>query len=82
MKSTFRTKLLATTLLIGATAFASPAFAQSDPAAQEDAESSEAIVVTGSRILSPNLKQSSPVAVVTAEELTFRQPQSVEQVLR
>lgn len=82
MKSTFRNKLLATTLLIGATTFASPAFAQSEPAPQEDAEASEAIVVTGSRIASPNLKQSSPVAVVTAEELTFRQPQSVEQVLR
>jgi len=39
-------------------------------------------VVTGSRIASPNLVLSSPVSVVSAEELSFRQPQSVEQVLR
>ncbi len=42
-----------------------PSFAQ-DAAADE--ESSEAIVVTGSRIARPNLDSSSPVAVVTGDQ--------------
>ncbi len=81
MKSTFRNKLLATTLLIGATTFASPAFAQAAPAAQDDAEASEAIVVTGSRIARRDLSSTSPVSVVPAEEFRLAGAINVEQVL-
>lgn len=81
MKSTFRNKLLATTLLIGATTFASPAFAQSEPAPQEDAEASEAIVVTGSRIARRDLSSTSPVTIVPAEEFRLSGAINVEQVL-
>ncbi|MDG5487692.1 TonB-dependent receptor [Sphingomonas sp. BGYR3] len=59
--------------------FAFPAHAQ-DAAATE--EPSDDIVVTGSRIVNPALEQSSPVAVIGEDELNFRQPVSVEEVLR
>lgn len=62
MKTAFRSRLLASTLLVGATMVAAPAFAQ-DETAEEGT-----IVVTGSRIARPNLEQNSPVAVVTGEE--------------
>ena len=43
---------------------------------------SNAIVVTGSRIQNPNLEQASPVAVVTAEELSLQQANTAEESLR
>lgn len=61
MKSSFRSRLLASTLIVGAAAIATPAFAQ-------DEGSEEAIVVTGSRIVRPNLDSNSPIAVVSGEE--------------
>lgn len=82
MKTIFRQRLLASTLLVGAAFTASPAFAQaSPPSSSEDANVAAAdaaaqgeqgdIVVTGSRIARPDLEASSPTVVVGQEE--FRQ---------
>lgn len=65
MVSTVRKRLLTSTLLISGTMFAAPAFAQDAAPAEE-----ETVVVTGSRIIRPNLEANSPVAVVTGEETT------------
>lgn len=65
MVSTVRKRLLTSTLLISGTMFAAPAFAQ-DAAPTEE----ETVVVTGSRIIRPNLESNSPVATVTGEEAT------------
>jgi outer membrane receptor protein involved in Fe transport len=68
-----------------------PAFAQAasepveaQPDLEEEAPSADSgeIVVTGSRISRPNLEQSSPVQVVSEEEISFAQPQSAEEFLR
>jgi outer membrane receptor protein involved in Fe transport len=84
MNVQLRQRLLATTLLFGAGAFASPAFAQATPpssspeaaqAAVEEAVSDVPqtdIVVTGSRIRRPDLEGSSPTAVVSAEEFSIQ----------
>ncbi|HEY4545677.1 MAG TPA: TonB-dependent receptor [Pedomonas sp.] len=56
-------------------ASAAPAFAQDQGA------SMDTIVVTGSRIARPELKASSPVAVVGAEEFKFSGATHVEEVL-
>ncbi len=73
-------------IALGLALLAAPALAQEAPqdAAQADAEvvPGEAIVVTGSRINRPDLEQSSPVAVIGAEEIARRGAVSVEQVLR
>lgn len=55
---------------------AAPAYAQdAEPAdvttASNDASSSDSIVVTGTRLRSPNLESASPVTVVTAEEFAL-----------
>lgn len=65
MVSNVRRHLLTSTLLIG-TVVASPAFAQTEEAPAEG----EAIVITGSRILRPNLEANSPVTSVTGLETT------------
>jgi iron complex outermembrane recepter protein len=52
------------------------------PAAKPADEAVEQIVVTGSRISRPDLEASSPVAVVTAEEIQLRQTNTAEQFLR
>lgn len=54
--------------------------AQAQTAAAAPAE--ETIIVTGSRIARPNLEQSSPVTVIDAAELAFRQPINAEEFLR
>ncbi len=79
MRTGFRQHLMASTLFIGAALYASPAFAQENPAqeaadapAEGDAsplDEGEAIVVTGSRIRRTDLTASSPVAVATAAEI-------------
>jgi outer membrane receptor protein involved in Fe transport len=98
MITTYKNKLLATTLLVGAGVLGTPAAAQQQsaalpPATPENAqpqvqtqeplladnqdavtptqqdESASDIVVTGSRIVRPNLASNSPIAVVTGEEL-------------
>lgn len=87
MKTIFRSRLMATTLLIGSVALAQPAFAQVVPqegaAVQgEEAAPSEDVVVTGSLIRNSNLEASSPVNVVGESELQLRTIQSAEQVIR
>jgi iron complex outermembrane receptor protein len=99
MKLDFRQRLLATTLLVGASAVATPAFAQdtnpntnppdtsavptipqttapvegtsvpSTSATGEPVRASQDIIVTGSRIPQPNLESTSPVTVVTSQEV-------------
>jgi iron complex outermembrane receptor protein len=95
MKSTFRQRLLASTLIIGASAVATPAFAQSDvtnqenaiqaaptgPASPEAVEDSGEIVVTGSRIARRDLTSAAPLAVVSDEEFKLTGSINVEQVL-
>ena len=65
MKSIF--KLASAPAAIGFALIAMPAFAQSTPA--DDKNDAEAIVVTGSRLASPNLESASPVTVVSAEDI-------------
>ena len=75
----FRRQLLASTLLVGAAAFATPAFAQQTPESEEpvlsdqpeeatDDTSGKSIMVTGTRIARPNLTSNSPIAVVSGEQ--------------
>lgn len=84
MTNQFRRRLLASTLYIGAASLSSQAIAQDVAAPQGEAETatSEDIVVTGSLIANPNLKQSTPVNVTTAEEIEFKQSNVAEEVLR
>jgi iron complex outermembrane recepter protein len=75
----------ATCLTALATFGATTAYAQEDvtsaPAASAPVEE-EVIVVTGSRIARPDLEGSSPVAVVTAEDLVISGTNSPEEFLR
>lgn len=80
MQTNLRRRLLASTILIGATLAATPAFAQEKAA--ENTESEGTIIVTGSLIRNPNLESSSPVTVVGAEEVRLRQSNTAEQILR
>jgi outer membrane cobalamin receptor len=75
LKSGAATAVLALTIT-------APAYAQDAEAPEETEEVAQAIVVTGSRIENPNLKLSSPVAVVTDVELKLRQTNNAEQFLR
>ena len=96
MIADFRQRLMASTLLVGAAACASPAFAQATPpsaspeAAQATAEAvsdtgpqpESEIVVTGSRLARPDLEGSSPIAVVGQQEFQIQQGSAnVENVL-
>ena len=65
MKSIF--KLASAPAVIGFALVAMPAFAQTTPA--DDTTDAEAIVVTGSRLASPNLESASPVTVISAEDI-------------
>lgn len=76
MQSTLRQRLLASTLLIGAAAFATPAWAQpaedtQEPVSSEQGEADQAdILVTGSRIArNVSTEATSPVAVVGEAEI-------------
>jgi iron complex outermembrane receptor protein len=71
----FLSNLLATTIICGSVGIATPAFAQADQpqanapaAAPED----EAIVVTGTRIPTPNLSGTSPVTVINSAEVRLQ----------
>lgn len=96
MKTTFRQRLLTSTLLIGAAGFATPAFAQpqdettDSPPVQAtsdfatdaaDPAEGDAIIVTGSRIARRDLTSTSPLAVVQDEEFTLSGAVNVEQVI-
>lgn len=70
--------------ILGLALISTPSFAQEAPAdaAAADEASEDAIVVTGSRITNPNLELASPVAVVTADEISLRQANVVEEFIR
>lgn len=74
----------AATALASASIFmASAAFAQDAPLKPaDDAGSDPEIVVTGTLISNPNLKASSPISVIGADEIQLRQNNSAEQLLR
>ena len=89
MKTTFKKSLLASAacLVGGSALFAAPAFAQAT--SPQDAQTSEAdtapestIIVTGSLIRNPNLVQSNPVNVTTADVIELKQSNTAEEVLR
>ena len=80
-----KASLLTGTIMAGAM-FAAPAYAQDNEIADvtdsEAAAADTGIVVTGSRISNPNLQLSSPVTVVSEDDIAFQQPVSIEQLLR
>jgi outer membrane receptor protein involved in Fe transport len=83
VKQIQRSKLTLSTapLVLGIALASAPAFAQD--AAEEGASAEQSdIVVTGSRIARPDLEVTSPVTVVGAEEITARQPNAAEDLLR
>jgi outer membrane receptor protein involved in Fe transport len=83
-KNQFLSNLLATTVICGSIGIATPAFAadtqpQADqpapttgPAAGQPAEDDAAIVVTGTRIPTPNLSGTSPVTVINSAEVRLQ----------
>ncbi|HEV2569044.1 TonB-dependent receptor plug domain-containing protein [Sphingomonas sp.] len=81
MQLAIRRRLLASTVLIGASMLGSAAYAQTETAADATA-TDETIVVTGSLITNPNLESSSPVAVVGSEEILLRQTPTAEALIR
>jgi outer membrane receptor protein involved in Fe transport len=94
MKLDFRQRLLGTTLLVGASMLATPAFAQDAPApdsadaaaqpapeAAAPAEETRDIVVTGTRIPSANLESAAPVTVVSAQDFKLQGTSRVEDLL-
>ncbi|WP_353205149.1 TonB-dependent receptor [Sphingomonas sp.] len=89
MKMTTRAALLGSTLFATAAMLSAPAFAQTAPAsppANAPAQTADTtgpdIVVTGSLIRNPNLVSSTPVAVISSDELALRQTNTAEQIVR
>jgi iron complex outermembrane recepter protein len=64
---------------IGVSMAAAPAYAQT---AEDEADDSQVIVVTGSLIRNPNLEQSNPVNVTTSDQIELKQSNTAEEVLR
>lgn len=89
MVADFRARLLSSTLIIGTSLLALPAYAQDAGAQgapiaatpQDSADGSDEITVTGSRIRRPDLTSTSPIAVVSSEEFQLSGATNVEQVL-
>jgi len=80
-KNQYLSNLLATTIICGAAGIATPAWAQDDTQPQAgpieatqpaDDRDDPGIVVTGSRIPTPNLTAVSPVTVVNAQEIRLQ----------
>ncbi|WP_375421278.1 TonB-dependent receptor domain-containing protein [uncultured Sphingomonas sp.] len=94
MKKLLRHQLLASSLLISSTLLVQAAAAQTAPQtpgsptqtqdiAQADGEAvGSDIIVTGSLIRNPNLDSATPVTSIGSEELTLRQTNVAEQILR
>jgi iron complex outermembrane receptor protein len=74
-----RTRLLASTVLIGAV-FGAGASAQAQQASDQGTQVKE-VVVTGSRIRQPNLTATSPVTSVGANEVKFEGTQRTEDLV-
>jgi iron complex outermembrane receptor protein len=72
-----RDRLLAGTIMAGASVLGLAA-----PAAAQDAEEEEAIIVTGSRIARSDFNAESPVSVVTAESIVESGQLNLGEVLR
>ena len=99
MKTALRNRLLATTLVSGISALASPVGAQSSQATDAAVSAAapigpssgtasaasggsvDEIVVTGSRIVQPNMTSASPVTVVNAAEIRLQGATRLEDVL-
>ncbi len=77
MKKYSNLKASVAPMVLGIALVSAPAYAQDD-----ESEADAVIVVTGSRITNPNLELSSPVGVVTSEELELKQTNTAEQFLR
>ena len=73
-------KLGAAPLVMGIALVSAPAYAQD--AAEEAATTGGEIVVTGTLIRNPNLEQSTPVNVTTADTIELKQSNTAEEVLR
>ena len=71
-------KLGAAPLVLSIALISTPAFAQDAEEASEEGE----IVVTGTLIRNPNLEQSSPVNVTTADTIELKQSNVAEELLR
>jgi iron complex outermembrane recepter protein len=69
-------------VVLGLALISAPAFAQTAPQAAEEEAAADEIVVTGSLITNPNLVQSAPVNVTTADTIALRQNNVAEEVLR
>ena len=78
LKSGAATAVIALTM--GAPAFAQDADVTTDTTAESEG-TGEAIIVTGSRLRSPNLESASPVTVVTAEEFAITGTTRVEDLV-
>ncbi|WP_312126144.1 TonB-dependent receptor domain-containing protein [Brevundimonas sp.] len=77
-----REALLASTIIGGValTGLAvTPAVAQT---AEQETTEVQSIVVTGSRIRQPGYEASSPISSVGAEEISFKQPAAVEELVK
>lgn len=74
--SSFKLRLLASTVIVNAALVASVASAQTAPAS-DGAD----IVVTGSRIQRPNLESTSPLSSVSAEEVKLKGTTNTEEIL-
>jgi len=62
---------------------AQPAWAQeAAPQAAEVEAAGDEIIVTGSLIANPNLEKSSPVSVITADEIQLQQASVAEEFIR
>jgi outer membrane receptor protein involved in Fe transport len=72
-------KLGAAPLVLSVALVSAPAYAQD---AEEGATGSSEIVVTGTLIRNPNLEQSTPVNVTTADTIELKQSNVAEEVLR
>ena len=74
-------KYAAAPLVLGLALISAPSFAQDETGAEDEAESSDAIVVTGSRIQRRDLTSTSPLAVVDDQEFKMSGAVNVEQVI-
>ena len=86
MMAPARRILLTSTLIASSWLFTTPALAQTAPADDKKAEDATEIVpdvvVTGTRIARPDLELASPVNVIGAAEIGFRQPGTAEELIR
>jgi outer membrane receptor protein involved in Fe transport len=76
------------TAVLGLAMISTPSFAAdaapaaADATAPAPADATSTIIVTGTLVKNPNLVQSNPVNVVTADELQFKQSNTAEEALR